>query len=73
MGCVAVLKRQHEEEEARKDQEYMRLQEMDERERLEYLRRKWEEEEGRRKAMEERRQAEEEAAMWDEEFNRYFS
>lgn len=55
------------EEEARKEEELRKLSEMEEAERLEYLRRQQEEEEERRKAAEERRRKEEEAAMHAEE------
>ncbi len=63
----AQLERQRLEEEARKDEELRKLSEMEEDERLEYLRRQKEEEEERRKAAEERRRKEEEAVMHAEE------
>ncbi|KAF4109440.1 uncharacterized protein KIAA2012 isoform X2 [Onychostoma macrolepis] len=64
---AALLERQRLEEEARKEEEVRKLSEMEEDERLEYLRRQQEEEEERRKAAEERRRKEEEAAMHAEE------
>lgn len=50
------------EEERRQEEENRKLQEMDESERMEYLRRKQQEEEERRKKEEERRRREEEEA-----------
>lgn len=55
------------EEEARKEEERRKLSEMEEAERLEYLRRQQEEKEERRKAAEERRRKDEEAAMHAEQ------
>ncbi|CAM4605138.1 unnamed protein product [Leuciscus chuanchicus] len=64
---AAELERQRLEEEARKEEERRKLSEMDDAERLEYLRKQQEEEEERRKAAEERRRKEEEAAMQAEQ------
>ncbi|KAK7153885.1 hypothetical protein R3I94_007291 [Phoxinus phoxinus] len=64
---AAELERQRLEEEARKEEERRKLSEMNDAERLEYLRKQQEEEEERRKAAEERRRKEEEAAMHAEQ------
>lgn len=63
----AELERQRLEEEAHKEEERRKLSEMDDAERLEYLRKQQEEEEERRKAAEERKRKEEEAAMQAEQ------
>ncbi|XP_056244505.1 uncharacterized protein KIAA2012 isoform X2 [Seriola aureovittata] len=59
----AELERLRLEEQRRREEENKKLQEMDESERMEYLRRKEEEEEDGRKKEEERKRREEEAAM----------
>ncbi|XP_051998755.1 uncharacterized protein LOC127655151 [Xyrauchen texanus] len=64
---AAELERQRLEEEALKEEECRKLSEMEEVDRLEYLRRQKEEEEQRRKAAEERKRKEEDAAKHAEE------
>nr|XP_055072213.1 trichohyalin [Misgurnus anguillicaudatus] len=64
---AAELERQRLEEEAWREEERIKMSQMQEEERLEYLRRRQEEEEERRKDAEERRRKDEEAARRAEE------